>query len=762
MDALKRKVNTYSGYDELWSDGRLYIKYYGAAEHEVLFDGRHWQPAEAVSEAARLYLGSAAEFLDAADKCEQFKYLVGRIYEFLPDARGRLLPAELFRLLMDDKGLGIDEAISVLVRTFGKALCGMAEIEPLQGLQPRTAFLDKLLRDELKLRQLAFHDAYDASFRSPVGAVEEGVPIELSIASFGGVTDALLCVYGDDFSQELPMRRAGDMFTAQFIAPSPAALFYKFKIDGELFLCADDDGHTSRVCSDGEGFRLTVYKRGFITPEKFCRSIMYQVFPDRFGFFDDGTAQAGIEYHRRLGQTPEMHGSIDEPVKWQPRPGEKDYAPDDFYGSTLKGIAKKLTYLKALGIGTLYLNPIVEARSNHRYDTSNYENVDPILGSVDDYVNLCAEAERLGIGVINDGVFSHTGADSIYFDRFGSYGGVGAYASKASPYFNWFDFRSFPDDYRCWWNFRDLPEVNEEDTGWQDYIIRAENSIVKLWLRRGASGWRLDVADELPDDVLALIREAAKAEKPDCAIIGEVWEDAVLKVSYGHRRNYALGYALDSVMNYPFRSAAISFARGESDAFALRDFLLSQQHNYPKPMYMALMNLLSSHDVERLHSALGASESLKALDRARQAAFSLTAEQSKLADRLQMLCAVLQYCTPGVPCLYYGDEECLDGAGDPFNRAPFKPSGGGLHNFYTKLGEIRNGSEALMCGEAEFFAVSPDVLIIRRSSKSDCIVCVINRGSAEFKLCESGLVPLLVNSRNGLVPPCSAEIFKFT
>ena len=762
MDALRKKINTYSGYDELWSDGRLYIKYYGAAEHEVLFDGRHWQPSESVSETAQLYLSSAAALLDAADKCAQFKYPSGRIYEFLPDDRGRLLPAELFRLLMDDKGLGIDEAIAVLVRAFGKALCGMVEIEPLQELQPRTAFLDKLLRDELKIRQIAFHDSYDVSFRSPVGAVEEGEPIELSIASFGGVADASLCVYGDDFSQELPMRRAGDMFTAQFIAPSPTALFYKFKINGENFLCPNDDGHTSRVCSDGEGFRLTVYKRGFKTPEKFCRSIMYQVFPDRFGFSDDGTAQAGIEYHRRLGQTPEMHGGIAEPVKWQPRPGEKDYAPDDFYGGTLKGIAKKLPYLKALGIGTLYLNPIVEARSNHRYDTSNYENVDPILGSVGDYVNLCAEAEKLGIGVINDGVFSHTGADSIYFDRFGSYGGVGAHASKASPYFNWFDFRSFPDDYRCWWNFKDLPEVNEEDAGWQDYIIRAENSIVKLWLRRGASGWRLDVADELPDDVLALIRDAAKAEKPDCAIIGEVWEDAVLKVSYGHRRNYALGYALDSVMNYPFRSAAISFARGESDAFALRDFLLSQQHNYPKPMYMALMNLLSSHDVERLHSALGASESLKALDRARQAAFSLTAEQSKRADRLQMLCAVIQYCTPGVPCLYYGDEECLDGAGDPFNRAPFEPSGNSLHNFYAKLGQIRNSSEALMSGEAEFSAAGPDVLIIRRSSESDCIVCVINRGSTDFELHNSGLVPLLGSSRDGLVPPCSAETFKFT
>lgn len=762
MDALKRKVNTYSGYDELWSDGRLYIKYYGAAEHEVLFDGKRWQPNEAVSKTERLYLSSAAALLDSADKCARSGCPIGRIYEFLPEARDRLLPAELFRLLMDDVGLGIDEAISVLVRAFGKALCDMPDQDGLIELQPRTAFLDRLLRGELKVRQIAFHDAYDASFRSPVGAVEEGYPIELSIVSFGGITDASLCVYGDDLSLELPMRREGNTFTAQFIPPSPAALFYKFKINGENFLCADDDGHSSRVCSGGEGFRLTVYKRGFKTPEKFCRSIMYQIFPDRFGFSDDDTAQAGIEYHRRLGQTPEMHGSIDEPVKWQPRPGEKDYAPDDFYGGTLKGIAKKLPYLKALGVGTLYLNPIVEARSNHRYDTSNYENVDPILGSVDDYVNLCTEAERLGIEVINDGVFSHTGADSIYFDRFGSYGGVGAHASKASQYFNWFDFRSFPDDYRCWWNFKDLPEVNEEDASWQDYIIRANDSIVKLWLRRGASGWRLDVADELPDDVLALIRDAAKAEKPDCVIIGEVWEDAVLKVSYGHRRNYALGYALDSVMNYPFRSAVISFARSESDAFALRDFLLSQQHNYPKPLYMALMNLLSSHDVERLHSSLGTQKNLKSLDRSQQASFSLTPEQSARADKLQMLCAVLQYCTPGVPCLYYGDEECLDGAGDPFNRASFEPSGSGLHNFYVKLGEIRNGSEALMCGEAEFSAASPDVLVIRRSAESDCIICVINRGGTEFVLHDHDLAPLLGSSRNGVVPPCSAEIFKLT
>lgn len=758
MDALIRKVCTYGGYDERWRAGRLFIEYYEKKSFDVAFECGHWMPLGNATEHERIYLISAAAVGNAIDNCTHCGYPAEKIFEFLPEDRSELIPAELFRTLMDDIGLGIDDAVSAVVRSFGASLAAQPEREWLTAFQPRTAFLDKLLRDELKSRGLAWHDAYDSAFRTPTGAVEEGTEITLSVVSFGGVESAALCIYGDGFSEELSMQRAGNTFSVRFAAPSPAALFYKFKI-GDSFLCPAGDGHSSRLCGgEAEGFRLTVYKRGFKTPEKFRRSIMYQVFPDRFGFSNDGTAAAGIEYHRRLGQTPEMHGSISEPVKWQPREGEKDYAPDDFYGGTLKGITARLPYLKELGIGTLYLNPIVEARSNHRYDTSSYENVDPILGGVSDYVNLCAEADKLGIGIINDGVFSHTGADSVYFDRFGSYGGVGAHASRQSKYFGWFDFRSYPDDYRCWWGFKDLPEVNEEDKSWQDYIIRSDDSIVKLWLRRGASGWRLDVSDELPDDVLALIRDSAKAEKPDCAIIGEVWEDAVVKISYGHRRNYALGYSLDSVMNYPFRNAVISFARGETGAFALRDFLLSQQHNYPMPMYMALMNLLSSHDVERLHSALGADCGLKSLDRASQAAFRLTPEQSAKADRLQKLCAAIQYCTPGVPCLYYGDEECLDGAGDPFNRAPFEPSGSGLHNFYVGLGRIRNSSEALKSGSTKFYAPTPDVLMILREAENDRILCVINRGSNVFNLRDYGFADRI----DCTVPPCSAEIYKLT
>ena len=545
-----------------------------------------------------------------------------------------------------------------------------------------------------------------------------------------------------------------EWWKVDFTAEKAALYKYHFEYDtswGTSRIYHAGNG-LAAIKGDGEDWQLTVYDKDFHTPEWLRGGIIYQIFPDRFA--SSGTKKQNVPSDRIL------RTDRDGDPYWIPT-AEGKVLNNDYFGGDLNGIEQKLGYLKSLGVTCIYLNPIFEAQSNHRYDTADYEKIDSMLGTEKDFKSLCESAKKLGIRIMLDGVFSHTGDDSRYFNRYSRYDSLGAYQSKESPYYGWYKFNKWPDDYESWWGIEILPEVNEDNSDFIEYIT-GKNGIARKWLKLGASGWRLDVADELPDDVLALIREAAKAEKPDCAIIGEVWEDAVLKVSYGHRRNYALGYALDSVMNYPFRAAAISFARGESDAFALRDFLLSQQHNYPKPMYMALMNLLSSHDVERLHSALGASESLKALDRARQAAFSLTAEQSKRADRLQMLCAVIQYCTPGVPCLYYGDEECLDGAGDPFNRAPFEPSGNGLHNFYAKLGEIRNGSEALMSGEAEFSAAGPDVLIIRRSSESDCIVCVINRGSAEFKLRESGLVPLLGCSHNGLVPPCSAEIFKFT
>ena len=500
MDAVTRIAKACGSFDEVWSqDGRLSIIYHDERSYALSFDGRNWSVLDDADEKTSAYLVCSAAINYAVEKCKNSGLSLEFVHEFLTAERKALIPAELLRVLLDDCGLGIFDACAIVVRCFGSDSAA-PEIPWLHGVQPRTANLQAVLRDALKSFGFAAHDAYDGAYRSPPGAVENGSEVKLSIRSFGGVKSAKLCVYADGYSAEYDMQRDGDCFSCNFVPEKPAALWYRFRLcteNGERRLCVGNDGHFS-VLSDtpADGFRLTVYNRGFTTPEWFAGRIMYQIFPDRFGFED---ASAGIEYHRALGQTPELHGSISEPVRWQARSFEKDYAPDDFYGGRLRGITKKLPYLKELGVEVIYLNPVFEARSNHRYDTSDYGKIDPILGDEQDYVNLCAEAARLGIGIINDGVFSHTGADSIYFNRYGSYPTLGAYQSTKSQFYPWYDFRHFPDDYRCWWNFRDLPEVNEQNESWQDYIIRSEDSIVRRWLRLGASGWRIDVADELPD-----------------------------------------------------------------------------------------------------------------------------------------------------------------------------------------------------------------------------------------------------------------------
>ncbi len=537
------------------------------------------------------------------------------------------------------------------------------------------------------------------------------------------------------------------------------------------WLCPDETGYLGRLCPRREsGFRLTVYAPDFQTPAWFRRSVMYQIFPDRFAFSDDGTAEKGIAYHESLGQIPELHKSIDERVRHLPRSFEQNYSPDDFYGGTLRGIEQKLPYLKELGVSCLYLNPIVEARSNHRYDTSDYTRPDPILGTTEDFERLCESAKEQGIRIILDGVYSHTGCDSIYFDRYGNYGGEGACSGPESPYYSWYDFQRFPDEYRCWWGFADLPEVNEHDPRWQRYIITGEDSIMKLWLGRGASGWRLDVADELPDDVLALMRKHVKKADPDAAIIGEVWEDAVIKESYGSRRQYALGTALDSAMNYPLRTAVMEFAHNDCSAYNLRDFLIGQQMNYPWPFYYALMNLLGSHDVPRLKTVLACPYNLRSMSREDQLAVRFEQEALERAEKLEKMCAALQFAIPGVPSIYYGDEQGMEGVGDPFNRGPFKEGSRELHDCYARLSALRNSAPALSTGRAQFFAENSDVLLVLRyitdgkdifdeESENGVYLCVVNRSETE-KSYSADCSAAGLGVVTGVAAPVSGEIIR--
>lgn len=702
--------------------------------------------------AMREYFNTAATVYAAARECVERGLPLERLRECLPEQKSAYAAAELMRLLMDDCGMKLDSALEICAGCCTDCRMEHTDETALMPYQPRTAHLISVLREAARTHIEALHDTRSIRFRCPGGALREGEELRLGFRlGAGAINGAALILYGDDFEREYPAEREGDMYSAYISPEKPAALWYCFRLDtaeGALWLCQDESGCHSRLCTErGEGFRLTVFCRDFETPAWFRRSVMYQIFPDRFAFSDDDTARSGVEYHKGLGQTPELHKSLDEPVRYLPREFESAYSPDDFYGGTLRGIELKLPYLKALGIGCIYLNPIVEARSNHRYDSSDYLKADPILGTNEDFERLCETARAMDIRIMLDGVYSHTGADSVYFNRNGAYPDLGACQGESSPYYKWYDFRHFPDDYRCWWGFKDLPEVNEHNAEWQDFVISGESSVVKTWLRRGACGWRLDVADELPDDTLAEIRAATKSVEPDAPVLGEVWEDAVIKESYGGRRNYALGYSLDSVMNYPFRAAALDFIHGRIDAFALRDFLSSQQQNYPAPMYYSLMNLLGTHDTDRIRTALATDVNIRALRREEQLKLSFDEESLRLALERERLCAVLQFALPGVPSIYYGDEQGMCGVGDPFNRQPFREGETALHDFYAELAGLRNENPALSTGEAVFMAYDADILLILRyirggidhfgeKAENGAFLAVINRGEAKrYELC---------------------------
>ncbi|HOX15386.1 MAG TPA: glycoside hydrolase family 13 protein [Smithellaceae bacterium] len=575
---------------------------------------------------------------------------------------------------------------------------------------------------QINYRHEMLHDSSLDEFRNPVGALPAGSPVTIRFrARLENVSGVYLCLFRKDHLEERAMRQSGDYWEISIQAPAvPDVYWYYFTINfgGRICYYGTQGRRTGGIgcvySSHPPSYQMTVYDAGFTAPRWFIRSVMYQIFPDRFRRSQDDTARKGIEYHRLKGRTVYFHESWEEKPFFQPLPGEREYNPCDYFGGTLKGIEDSLEYLKTLGVGVVYLNPVFEAASNHRYNTADYLSIDPVLGSEADFRSLCRQADAMGIRIILDGVFSHTGTDSIYFNREGTYEVLGAANSHKSKYFPWYTFEHYPDKYRCWWGFTSLPEVNEFEPSWQQFIITGADSVIQHWLASGARGYRLDVADELPDEVLAMIYRVARQTDPEAVLLGEVWEDATTKYSYGAQRRYALGGMLDSVTNYPLRQALIGFLNGRADAEDLKCLLVDQAANYPGPMYYALTNLLSSHDVERVRTALSARIDPHELSREQQASFVISDLQNRKGSRRQRLAAILQFSLPGVPCIYYGDERGMLGFLDPFNRETFRQAPYDLTDLYATLGHLRNGADALQTGYAVFFAPDPDCLGVLR------------------------------------------------
>lgn len=561
-------------------------------------------------------------------------------------------------------------------------------------------------------------------YRNPTGAVQAhtNIHFKLLVPREFRCSAARLMV-GEEFTKQvktLGLFWCGmngedhEWWECDFTPEQSGLYFYRFEIDtwrGTLGITSrfgGESGIDEYGSPEGECWQLTVFESQYQTPDWLSGGIMYQIFPDRF--YRSGTTKYNVPQdrylHQRWGSQPE----------WRPN-HQGEITNSDYFGGDLEGIIQKLDYLQSLGITCIYLNPIFEAHSNHRYDTADYTKVDPLLGSKEDFKRLCKEANKRGIHIILDGVFNHTGSDSIYFNRKGRYQTLGAYQSQDSPYYDWYQFYQWPEQYACWWNFETLPNVNETNETYNAYI-NGTDGVIQTWLKAGADGWRLDVADELPDLFLDHITKAAKQVKPTSMILGEVWEDASNKMAYGQRRRYLLGKQLDSVMNYPFREAIIGFLTGKNPAEMMELIMIVLEH-YPPSAIHLLMNHIGTHDTERILTVLGG-EPLNGRDREWQSRTKLSQEQRSRGLSLLKLASLMQYTLPGIPCVYYGDEAGMEGYRDPFNRGcfPWGHEDAELVNWYRSLGKIRHSCEVLKQGTLEPYYADDDCFVYIRSDEA--------------------------------------------
>ena len=579
------------------------------------------------------------------------------------------------------------------------------------------------------------YDSRNSLYRSHLGAVPAGenLRIRLLLHKDACVYDAFLRIVNDSDNLlcEIPMVAAewkGDyqFFDCQ-ITTAEGLYWYDFRYTsahGQFFVVKAQHGLGIVSQTEGERFQLTVYNKDFTTPDWLKGGLIYQIFPDRF--YNSGESKSNIPSDRFICKD------------WSKQPEYRQNngacsLGNDYYGGDLKGIEQKLPYLKELGVSCIYLNPIFEAHSNHRYNTANYEKVDMQLGDESDLVNLCKQAEKQGIKIIIDGVFSHTGDDSIYFNRTGRYGNGGAYRDYSSPYRQWFKFYDYPNGYDAWWGIKTLPETNEDNDNFTDYIT-GEKGILRKYLKLGIAGWRLDVADELPDKFLYKLRTAIKSENPNAYILGEVWEDASNKISYGARRKFLQGNQLDSVMNYPFANAIVNFIK-HGGGELLSETVHTILENYPKCSVDTLMNHLGTHDTARILTLLGKSNDFIG-DRAWQSQQKLNECEYKQGINRLKAAAVIQYTLPGVPSLFYGDEAGVQGFGDPFCRAtyPWGAENEQLVDFYKSLGLVRKNCNAFVDGAFYTVFANQDAIAFTRQSKKSIAFVAVNRGKETISI----------------------------
>lgn len=565
--------------------------------------------------------------------------------------------------------------------------------------------------------------------KSPYGAVKCGEKLSLHfpIASWVSVDKMFVFIRLGDVSTPVEMRfekseNGFSVYTADYVFDTAGIYYYRFEMrnrDGVWYYGRGENGES--VCGENlPEWQLTVYKSSYKTPDFAKGNIIYHIFVDRFNRADGVKTKRKYRLHESFSESPEVVSA------------DGKYYADDFFGGNFNGIREKLDYLEELGVGIIYLSPIFKAYSNHRYDTGDYLKVDELLGTEDDFKRLLDAAHEKGMKIILDGVFNHSGADSLYFNKFGTYDSLGAYQSKSSPYYDWYYFKKFPDEYACWWGCDNVPDLNKSN---KDYraLVFGKNGVVEKWQKLGADGWRLDVVDELPIDFVNLLIKKIKSVNKDALVIGEVWEDASTKVSYGELRPYLLGDQLDGTMNYPFMNAIIAYVRDGDEKF-FKDTVQSILENYPKETVYCLMNSLGTHDTVRIINALSDVRA-HGWSKTHKLGYKLPDSEYEKAKKKLYLASVLQFTLPGIPSIFYGDEAGLQGFDDPINRRPY-PWGSEdkeILAHYKKLGRIRRENRAVFSGGFNMRDEN-GLVAYERTSGDDEILIAVNAGADDETL----------------------------
>ena len=558
-----------------------------------------------------------------------------------------------------------------------------------------------------------FFDENDEYFRYPAGAVKHGGALDLKVkVKRGAASGARVYVHRDlEPAQEIQMRFASaagsyDVYECEVSFQLPGLYWYHILVDIK-------DQAAQRIPeTDGHNYQVTVFAPPVKQPDWLKGGMIYHIFVDRF--FQGGklNLRQGAIYREDWGGTPYY------------KPDEKGIVHNsDFFGGDLFGVIKKLPYLQKLGVTCIYLSPVFQAASNHKYDTGDFMKIDPAFGGDEALEKLCVDAKKAGIHVILDGVFNHVGIDSVYFNKYNNYDSVGAYQSDGSPYKSWFLWR---DDgtYESWWGIELLPAVDKSSQEYRDFIC-GKKGVIAHWTKKGVSGWRLDVVDELPDVFLDPLCHAVKREKKDALIVGEVWEDASNKIAYDVRRRYFLGGQLDSVTNYPLKNAIIDFIRN-GNVGHLAAAMDSLCRNYPQHVLDCLMNILGTHDTARILTVLSGLQ--LPLTRQEMEHFKLDAPALDTAKRRLRLAAALQYTLPGVPCVYYGDEAGMEGGADPFNRRcyPWGKEDKKLLAWYEKLSSIRKQYSCFKDGKYELIQARDGVFAFTRGKGKKRVLIAVN------------------------------------